>query len=230
QQAQYKDREAYLLKLENAGFDEKGYAEYVRREIAIRRCVDTAFAPAPVTDADIHEFYVANPDKFKRPEQARARHVLIRVHPGADAAQRQAARARIEEVLAKARKGGDFAELARKYSEDSSASLGGDLGLFPRGRMVAPFDEAVFSLKAGQVSDVVETEYGYHVIKLEERIPQRVVTEDEARERIRAAMTAARRDEAVREGVKALRAQARIQVLIALEDGPGDDRAWVPRQ
>jgi parvulin-like peptidyl-prolyl isomerase len=230
QEAQYKSRDAYLRKLENAGFDEKSYAEYVRREIAIQRCAETAFAPKPVTDADIHEFYVANPDKFRIPEQARARHVLIKLPANADAAQRQAARVRIEDVLAKARKGEDFAELARRYSEDTSASLGGDLGLFARGRMVAPFDEAVFSLKPGKISGVVETEFGYHVVKVEERIPGRVVSEDEARERIRAAMTAARRDEAVREGLKGLRAQAKIQVLVALEDSPSDDRAWVPRR
>lgn len=231
QESQYKTRDAYLRKLENAGFDEKSYADYVRREIAIQRCIETAFPPKPVTDADIHEFYVANPDKFTRPEAVRARHILIQVPAGSDAATRQAARARIEDVLAKARKkGADFAELARKYSEDSSAADGGDLGIFPRGRMVGPFEAAAFSLKAGQISGVVETEYGYHVIKVEEYFPKKLVSEDEARERVRAAMTAARRDEAVREGVKALRAQAKVQILVALEDSPSDDRAWVPRK
>lgn len=231
QESQYKTRDAYLRKLENAGFDEKSYADYVRREIAIQRCIETAFPPKPVTDADIHEFYVANPDKFTRPEAVRARHILIQVAAGSDAATRQAARARIEDVLAKARKkGADFAELARKYSEDSSAADGGDLGIFPRGRMVGPFEAAAFSLKAGQISGVVETEYGYHVIKVEEYFPKKLVSEDEARERVRAAMTAARRDEAVREGVKALRAQAKVQILVALEDSPSDDRAWVPRK
>ncbi|HEX9181405.1 MAG TPA: SurA N-terminal domain-containing protein, partial [Burkholderiales bacterium] len=77
QEAQYKTRDAYLRKLDNAGFDEKSYAEYVRREIAIQRCAETAFPPKPVTDADIHEYYVANPDKFTRPEAVRARHILI---------------------------------------------------------------------------------------------------------------------------------------------------------
>jgi peptidyl-prolyl cis-trans isomerase C len=228
QEAQYKSREAYLRRLESAGFDEKSYAAYVRREIAIQRCAETAFAPAPVTDADVHEFYIANPDRFTRPEAVRARHILIKVPTGADAATRRAARARIEDVLAKARKGQDFAELARKYSEDASAADGGDLGTFPRGRMVVPFDEAVFSLKPGKISGVVETEYGYHLIKVEERIPSRKVSEDEVRERVRAAMTTQRRDEAVREGVKALRAQAKIQILVALEDRPTDERAWVP--
>lgn len=231
QEAQYKSRDAYLRKLENAGFDEKGYAEYVKREIAVQRCMEQAFPPAPVTDADVHEFYVANPDKFTRPEAARARHVLIRVQAGADEVQRKLARSRINEVLAKARKKGqDFAELARRYSEDTSAADGGDLGVFARGRMVPPFDEAVFSMKPGQISGVVETEYGYHVIKVEERIPSKKVTEDEVRERVRTAMTLSRRDQAVADGVKALRGKAKIEVYVALEDSPGDDRAWVPRR
>jgi peptidyl-prolyl cis-trans isomerase D len=101
-------------------------------------------------------------------KQVRARHVLIKVASDADDAARHAAKAKAEAVRARAAKGEDFAKLARAQSDDTgSASQGGDLGWNKRGKMVAPFDDAQFALKAGELSNVVETRFGYHVIKVE---------------------------------------------------------------
>jgi peptidyl-prolyl cis-trans isomerase D len=98
----------------------------------------------------------------------RARHILIKVASDADEASKQAARAKIDGLLARARKGEDFAKLARDNSEDEgSAKKGGDLGFNPKGRMVKPFDDAQFALKPGEVSDVVESTFGFHIIKVE---------------------------------------------------------------
>jgi len=220
-EAGYKSRDDFLRRMQNAGFDEKSYAEYIRREIAIQRCLEEAFPPAPVTDKDIHEFYVANPDKFTRPEGVHARHILVKVAYNADAETRAKARKRIEEALAKARKGEDFAALAREYSEDTSAESGGDLGAFPRGRMVPEFDEAAFKLKAGEISGVVETQYGLHIIKVDEHFPEKKVSEAEVREKVREYLTAQRRDQAQKDGVKALRDKAKIEVYVRLEDSKG---------
>lgn len=214
----YKSRDAFLRKMQNAGFDEKSYAEYIRREIAIQRCLEEAFPPAPVTDQDVHDFYVANPDKFTRPEGVHARHILVKVPRNADAETRAKARKRIEEALARAKKGEDFAALAREYSDDTSAESGGDLGAFPRGRMVPEFDEAVFKLQAGEISGIVGTQYGLHIIKVEERFPEKKVSESEVREKVREYLTDQRRDEAQRDGVKALRDKAKIEVYVYLED------------
>jgi peptidyl-prolyl cis-trans isomerase D len=101
-------------------------------------------------------------------KQVRARHILIKVAGDASDEVKAAARARIERLLARARAGEDFAALAREASEDpGSARRGGDLGYNPRGRMVAPFDEAQFSLQPGQISGVVESDFGFHIIKVE---------------------------------------------------------------
>jgi peptidyl-prolyl cis-trans isomerase D len=98
----------------------------------------------------------------------RARHILIKVDSGADDATKAAAKARAEAALARAKKGEDFATLAKELSEDKgSAKKGGDLGYNPKGRMVAPFDDAQFALKPGELSGVVESQFGYHVIKVE---------------------------------------------------------------
>ena len=101
-------------------------------------------------------------------KQVRARHILIKVASDADEATKQAAHAKIDALLARARKGEDFAALARANSEDEgSAKKGGDLGFNPKGRMVKPFDDAQFALKPGAISDVVESTFGLHIIKVE---------------------------------------------------------------
>jgi peptidyl-prolyl cis-trans isomerase D len=120
-----------------------------------------------VTPADVRRHYDQNVDQFSTPEQVRASHVLVKTSETQDAA---AAGKKAEEVLAKAKAGADFAELAKQYSEDeSNNTTGGDLGLFGRGAMVKEFEDVAFSLEPGQISDVVKTQFGYHVIKLTEK-------------------------------------------------------------
>ncbi len=101
-------------------------------------------------------------------KQVRARHILIKTDAGADDAAKQAARAKAEDLLRRARAGESFAQLAQQHSQDEgSARKGGDLGFNPKGRMVKPFDDAQFALAPGQISDVVESSFGFHVIKVE---------------------------------------------------------------
>ncbi len=114
--------------------------------------------------------YKDNLHRFTNLEpQVRARHILIKVASDADAEVKETARARIETALTRARAGADFANLAKEFSEDSTSKKGGDLGYNPRGRMVAEFDKVQFSLKPGEVSDVVETQFGFHIIKVEDK-------------------------------------------------------------
>jgi peptidyl-prolyl cis-trans isomerase D len=101
------------------------------------------------------------------PECRSARHVLVKIPPGATDEQKAEARTKIDSVLERVRKGEDFAKVAREESDDSSASEGGELGCFQRGSMVKPFEDAAFALAPGQISPVVETQYGFHVIKLD---------------------------------------------------------------
>jgi peptidyl-prolyl cis-trans isomerase D len=153
---------------------EKVELKYVRFDNAFyRELVETA--PADVDgwikehQAEIDAAYEKDKHRYTGLEkQVRARHILIKVASDADQAARNAAKAKAEALRARAAKGEDFAKLARAQSEDSgSASQGGDLGWNKRGKMVAPFDDAQFALKAGELSDVAETRFGYHVIKVE---------------------------------------------------------------
>jgi peptidyl-prolyl cis-trans isomerase D len=133
---------------------------------------DFAALAAPSDDAVKAYYDEHRDDRFTAPEEVRARHILIKLPPAADDKARAAARTKAEDVLAKVKNGDDFAKLAQEVSEDQgTASKGGDLGLFSRGHMVPAFDAAAFALEPGAVSDVVETPFGFHVIKVDEKLP-----------------------------------------------------------
>src|SRR5438094_152467 len=134
-----------------------------------------AYRPADIVskDDEVAEYYALHKDdKFTEPEQVRARHILVKTAADAGPDAKAAARKKAEELLAKVKAGADFAALAKERSEDAgSAANGGDLGLFTRGRMTPAFEEAAFALRGGGLSDVVETPFGFHVIKVEEHRP-----------------------------------------------------------
>jgi len=158
-----------------------------------------------VSEDEVKAWYDSHPERYKQAEERRASHVLIAVDGKAPDDERKAAEARAAEVLAQARKSpGDFAKLAKQYSQDpGSAARGGDLDWFGRGAMVKPFEDAVFSLKEGQVSDVVRSDFGLHVIKLTGIRPERSRPLDEVRGEIVAelkAQTAARKYAEIAEG------------------------------
>jgi peptidyl-prolyl cis-trans isomerase D len=125
--------------------------------------IDAQRAKVVVPPADIEREYNNNSEQYTTPEQVRASHILLKTEGKDDAA----VKAKAEELLKQARGGADFAELAKKNSEDeASAKNGGDLDYFGKGRMVPEFDAAVFAMQPGQISDLVKTQYGYHIIKL----------------------------------------------------------------
>ncbi|MDW7774354.1 MAG: SurA N-terminal domain-containing protein [Desulfobulbaceae bacterium] len=121
-----------------------------------------------ISEEKLREQYEQNREQYVVPEQRHARHILFAVSEADDADVRAEKKGKAEEVLQFAREGRDFTELAREYSEDSSGPNGGDLGFLARGEMAPPVDQAVFQMQPGEISDVVETRFGYHIIKLEE--------------------------------------------------------------
>jgi parvulin-like peptidyl-prolyl isomerase len=129
----------------------------------------------PVTDAEVKAFYDGHPSQFEEPEMVRASHILLMTNdkngqPLTDD-QKKAKLKQIQDLLKRARAGEDFAKLAKEYSEDPGSKDKGGEYTFPRGQMVKEFEAAAFSLQTNQISDVVTTRYGYHIIKLDEKIP-----------------------------------------------------------
>jgi len=140
-------------------------AESVKAEFLVLRLDDLA-ARTPVSEALLHEYYEKNKSRWANPEQRRASHILITAGKDGSAPDKAAARKLAEELLQQVRaKPGDFARLAREKSKDpGSAAAGGDLGWFGRAMMTKPFEDAAFALKQGQISDVVQSDFGYHII------------------------------------------------------------------
>lgn len=136
------------------------------------------------------------------------------VDKAADEAARTAAREKIEAIHKQAKAGEDFAALARQHSQDGSASAGGDLDFFGRGRMVPEFDQAAFALQPGEISDVVTTEFGYHVIKVTDRKAASAVPLEEVSERVKRFLTDQRKQERADVFVQGLKQKARIEVLV----------------
>jgi peptidyl-prolyl cis-trans isomerase D len=127
-------------------------------------------APAPSED-EVAQYYANHQEEFRSEEQVRARHILFKLADDATPEQEAQVRATAEQVLQELRAGADFAALAQQYSADTaSAEKGGELGVFARGQMVQPFEEAAFALPAGQISDLVRSDFGYHIIQVEEHI------------------------------------------------------------
>ena len=135
---------------------------------------------------DIAAYYETHTDDFSRQEQVRVRHILFKVPTHADTKQEAEIRARAADVLAALRDDGDFAALATEHSEDeATANQGGDLGYFPRGQMVPAFEDVAFTLSVGQVSDLVRTDFGFHILRLEDKLEAGVKMLDEVEESIR---------------------------------------------
>ena len=148
--------------------------------------VADAAAKVTVSDVDLNEYYDLNKNvEFQNEEQVGARHILKKVAKDADEETKKAARTAIEAVAARLAAGEDFATVATAESEDpGSAVKGGDLGLFGRGRMVPPFDAAAFALEKGKVSDIVETDFGFHIILVYEKRPAGTSSFEEVKDKI----------------------------------------------
>ncbi len=179
------------------GFDKdpkvRKQMEIMRNEYLARNYVQKEILGKIVlTEKDYEGYYETHKKEFENPEMVRARHILVAVKPNATEEEKKAAMTKTEEILEKAKKGEDFAKLATEYSDDpGSKAKGGDLGFFTTGSMVGKFEQAAFALKPGEISGIVETEFGYHIIKLEERKAAELPAYETVKEQVKARATQA---------------------------------------
>ena len=156
-----------------------------KQQRAIQGLIDQEFGQkVSVADKEVKAYYDKHPSFFKKPEQVQARHILIKVDPKADPAQKAEARKKLENIQQKLHKGEDFAALAKAFSECPSGANGGDLGSFGRGQMVKPFEDAAFASKPGEVSDIVETKFGYHLIEVMDKQPSTTISYKDVKDRL----------------------------------------------
>lgn len=181
----YPDEAQFTEMLKSLGMTESDVQAQIKRGMAIQELINTEVAEkVKISDEECKQYYDTHPELFKQPEQVRASHILIKVDENATEAQKKEAREKIKAVQEKVKKGEDFAELAKTYSEGPSAPGGGNLGYFRRGQMVKPFEDAAFKLKPGETSDIVETRFGYHLIKVVDKQPEKTFAYAEIKDRL----------------------------------------------
>jgi peptidyl-prolyl cis-trans isomerase C len=157
-------------------------------------------AQASLTDADLQKYYDQNKEKLKTGEQVRASHILVK------------SEAEAQDILGQLKKGGNFEELAAKYSIDAAKTKGGDLGWFGKGSMIPEFEKVVFNMKEGEISGVVKTQFGYHIIKLTGKRPAGIPSFDEVKEQLKAKLLPEKQQEVFQKLKEELKKNAKYSI------------------
>ncbi len=213
--ARFPDPEQFQQMMAQMNFTEEILKQQIREQLTIQKFVESRIVEKiEVAEAEAKKYYEENRDQFEQPEQIHARHILIKVEEGADEAAKTDAKERLEAVRGKLEEGGDFEELAEEYSEGPSKSRGGDLGFFGRGQMVKSFEDAAFALEPGEVSGLVETQFGYHLIELVEEKAAGVQSFAEAQPRIEQMLKNQRIQSELDKYIENLREESKIEILI----------------
>lgn len=201
--------------LAQAGFaSEADFRKEIEEAFILQELIENRLVKdLTVSDQDAREYYDANPAQFVQPEQVHARHILIKLAQDASKEDEDAAYAKIKQVQQELAKGADFAELAQKYSEGPSGPQGGDLGYFGKGQMVKPFEDAAFAMEPGDISDVVRTQFGLHLIKVEDKKPSSVIDFDTVKPQLLDMLLNQKKSEMLQEHIEALKVSAKIERL-----------------
>jgi parvulin-like peptidyl-prolyl isomerase len=214
---QFKSKEAFERRLLVEGYTPESYRVLVRKQVSATKYANGVGAKAAaVTDAEVHQFYLDNPEKFRRPQQLRAREIFIRSAPAASDTERAARRSRAEQLLKAARAGEDFEKLARTHSEAPTKQWGGEMEPFARGQLAKPLEDAAFALAAGQVSEIVSTPQGFHILKVEAIVPEAILEEGQARTQIRTFLEQQKANAAIAKEAERLRAAGKVEILLPL--------------
>ncbi len=201
--------------LEQSRISEEQLRERLRKGLIVQRFLRREVARGiKVSEAEMQTFYRKNPEYFIRREQIRVRHILIKVNPKAENSQRGEALLKIQAIQAKLQAGANFGALAIDYSEDGSRERGGDLGVVERHQLTPAFSEAAFALQPGQISDIVETPFGYHLIQVVSRIPSSTMAYRNARTKIERTLRRDKEKIASEAYLEKLRARSAIKRLI----------------
>lgn len=212
-QARFPSEEAFNQELKTRGLTAEQLKKNVRKGLMRRQVITQEVVDKVAVSPEEQEAYFKNHgDKYVQEEAVRARHILIMVAPDASPEDDKKAKEKAAAVLTKAKKGEDFAKLAQEYSEDGTKDRGGDLGYFGRGQMIKPFEDAAFSLKAGEISGLVRTKFGYHIIKVEDRKESKKLTYKEVQDRVKEDLTTEKANARYQEYIDQLQKKAKITI------------------
>jgi len=190
--------------------------QQTRTNLLVQKVIDAEVASKIVVqDAEVSAFYQQNLDRFKQGDTVHASHILIGLPQNATPQQKSEAKTKAQAVLKQVRGGGDFAAVARAESQDpGSAQNGGDLGFFPKGQMTPAFEEAAFKTRPGAITPIVETPFGFHIIKVHERRAPRTAPLDEVGGQIKNFLEQGQREQKLEQFVEQVKTKSKIEILV----------------
>ena len=215
--ASFKDRfdseEAFTEALTMQGYDMVRFTKVIGEDLRIQKMIeDRVPEETIVTDDDMMAFFNENPSYFTQPERVHASHILVNMENTATDEEKALALKKIKEIEQELKYGADFAELAKLKSEGPSGPNGGDLGEFTRGQMVGEFETIAFALPEGKISGIVETQFGYHIIKLHTRYPESSVPFEEVKAEINKYLFDEKSSNKLNDFLESLKEEANIRI------------------
>jgi peptidyl-prolyl cis-trans isomerase C len=210
---QFETEAAFQKQLADMDYTEDAILAQIKQSKTIQKFIEETVMPTiTISDKEAKAYFDAQPDEFKVPERVSASHILIKVDPKASEASKADSLKKIEAIKSKLDNGEDFAELATKNSDCPSSNKGGDLGFFGRGQMVKPFEDAAFALNPGEVSGIVETQFGYHIIKVQEKQIATTLAYDDIKEKLIESLKEDKFKEMFPAYIESLKAKYKIEI------------------
>lgn len=203
--------------LTKKGISMEDFKEEIRKHQMVLTLLNDLAKEAEYKDEELRRYYEDNKSKFKRPEGLRLYHILVKVEPGATEEEWEKRRLDVEEILRKIKSGEDFGDTAYNYSEDPYKFKSGDLGFVHKGQLEKEIEDAAFSLKEGELSGVIRSIYGFHIIKAGERKPEAIVSFDEIKEKTRKELNGKRLEEKKKELLDRLRKEYPVEIYIKID-------------
>jgi peptidyl-prolyl cis-trans isomerase SurA len=203
------------IMLESEGRSMESYKNHIRDQILVSKVVRFELGSrVNISESKITKYYHNNQKDFWESGKARVRHILVLTEKGLSADKKKDKYLLVKSILREVKDGRDFSDAAKEYSEDISASEGGDVGFVEKGKMVPEFENAVYRMKEGEISDIVETEYGYHIIKVDKILAGRTLPLKDVKNKIQFILSSKKRKSAYEEWMHELRKSAFIEISL----------------
>ncbi len=211
----YSSEEHWGQYLRSQAMTEKELKESLKDEVSLDEYLKRKKISDPeVPEEEIRKFYDKDPGAFRREAAIKVRHILIKAGEDVGVEEKKKARERADQVRQKIMAGKDFAEMAQEYSEDGKAPVGGDLGYIRKGYMPSEFDTVAFALEKDRVSDIVETKYGYHIIKVYDKIDEGITPYEDLRDFIGKYLQERLSKQKLASHIEELKGKAKIEILL----------------
>ncbi|WP_456464872.1 peptidylprolyl isomerase [Persephonella sp.] len=206
----YKSKENLEKLLKQTGVSLDQFRHELKKRLAIDKLL-SKYLSVKITEKDLREYYEKNKYKFKEPPSLKVRYIYIKVDPSKPKG-RQIAKERAEKAYKEIKEGKDFGDVAYRYSDDLSRIKGGELGFVHKGRFEKTVEDVIYKLKPGQISDIIETDLGFHIVKVEEKRPERLVPFEKIKDKLKKELEEKYRKEKFEELLKDARKDLKVVV------------------